>query len=262
MILASARLGLGGFTAAAALIEKSEREDETNDPVVRVKREVIRASITLSRGSAEAALDGLRAMSLDDARTDMIGEALAMRALAEACCGDSRSAERTMRAATPNARDVSPQVLLAATAAIMALADDRAELDHRLEELARTVIRTGCYDSVICALRAHSALLDASTKHSAMSEIIRVAAARSGDEALGAAVGAPIANPREQRTLSKRERQVLQLVAEGFHNDEIGRRLFISPLTVKTHLQNIYEKLHVTSRTQAAIKAREEGLLS
>jgi ATP/maltotriose-dependent transcriptional regulator MalT len=54
---------------------------------------------------------------------------------------------------------------------------------------------------------------------------------------------------------------VLQLVAEGFRNDDIGRRLFISPGTVKTHLQNIYEKLDVKSRTQAVTKANEEGLL-
>jgi DNA-binding NarL/FixJ family response regulator len=74
-------------------------------------------------------------------------------------------------------------------------------------------------------------------------------------------VGAPIRPQREQRTLSGRERDVLQLVAEGFHNDAIGRRLFISPKTVKTLLQNIFEKLQVNTRTEAAIKATEAGLL-
>jgi LuxR family maltose regulon positive regulatory protein len=65
-----------------------------------------------------------------------------------------------------------------------------------------------------------------------------------------------------EKPLSERELEVLQMAGEGFHNDEIGHRLFISPKTVKTHLQNIYAKLNVSSRTEAAMKAKEMGLLS
>jgi LuxR family maltose regulon positive regulatory protein len=94
-----------------------------------------------------------------------------------------------------------------------------------------------------------------------MTEVIRIAASRSGDAALAGAVGSPLNSRRAQGPLSGRECEVLQLAAEGFHNDEIGRRLFISPKTVKTHLQNIYEKLNARSRTEAATKAKEAGLL-
>jgi two-component system nitrate/nitrite response regulator NarL len=95
-----------------------------------------------------------------------------------------------------------------------------------------------------------------------MIDVIRVAASRSGDATLASAIGdASLIAPSSKRPLSSREREVLQLAAQGFRNDQIGRRLFISPTTVKTHLRNIFEKLEVRSRTEAAIKAKDAGLL-
>lgn len=62
--------------------------------------------------------------------------------------------------------------------------------------------------------------------------------------------------------LSDREREVLQLVAVGFSNSQIAARLIITTGTVKTHINHIFGKLGVQSRTQAVAHARKLGLLS
>lgn len=54
-------------------------------------------------------------------------------------------------------------------------------------------------------------------------------------------------------SLTRRELEILQLVAEGLSNEEIGKKLFISPKTVKTHLGNIFDKLQVNNRFKAAL---------
>jgi DNA-binding NarL/FixJ family response regulator len=57
--------------------------------------------------------------------------------------------------------------------------------------------------------------------------------------------------------LSAREQEVLALVADGLSNAEIGRALFISPVTVRNHVSSILAKLQVTNRRQAMLRARE-----
>ncbi len=62
--------------------------------------------------------------------------------------------------------------------------------------------------------------------------------------------------------LSARELEVLRLVEQGLTNSEIAGRLVLAPSTVKTHINNIYGKLGVQTRTQALKRARELGLLN
>jgi LuxR family maltose regulon positive regulatory protein len=62
--------------------------------------------------------------------------------------------------------------------------------------------------------------------------------------------------------LSDRELEVLQLMAEGLTNPEIGKRLFLSPNTVKAHSRTIYSKLGVNNRTQAVNRARALGIMA
>jgi NarL family two-component system response regulator LiaR len=61
--------------------------------------------------------------------------------------------------------------------------------------------------------------------------------------------------------LSKRELEILSLLAQGHSNQEIAGKLFVSLSTVKTHLQNLFEKLDVKRRTQAVEKARRLNLI-
>lgn len=55
------------------------------------------------------------------------------------------------------------------------------------------------------------------------------------------------------KALTKREMEILRLVAEGMTNEEIGKKIFISEKTVKTHLTNIFDKLKVNNRFKAAL---------
>jgi LuxR family maltose regulon positive regulatory protein len=70
----------------------------------------------------------------------------------------------------------------------------------------------------------------------------------------------PTSNLIEQ--LSPREVEVLRLIAQGRTNQEIARQLIISPGTVKAHTSSIYRKLGVTNRTEAAVHARQLGILT
>lgn len=63
------------------------------------------------------------------------------------------------------------------------------------------------------------------------------------------------------QSLTRREKEVLGLIARGLSNREIGEHLFISEKTVKTHVVNLLGKLSVSSRTQAALWAKENGIV-
>jgi DNA-binding NarL/FixJ family response regulator len=65
---------------------------------------------------------------------------------------------------------------------------------------------------------------------------------------------------REKPLLSDREKEIVQLVAQGFRNREIGEKLFISEQTVKNHLHNIFDKLGVSDRLELALYAIHNNL--
>ena len=94
-----------------------------------------------------------------------------------------------------------------------------------------------------------------------------IVAVHRGDTVLASEVQAGVAAEVRSRwrpdvpSLSERERQVLEMIAEGMSAPEIGRRLYLSTATVKSHLQSLYEKLSVSDRAAAVAVAMRRGLL-
>ena len=66
--------------------------------------------------------------------------------------------------------------------------------------------------------------------------------------------------PNSGSSLTQRERQILRLIVSGHSNKQIGRELGISEKTVKGHLTNLFQRIGVQDRTQAALWAEREGI--
>ena len=74
--------------------------------------------------------------------------------------------------------------------------------------------------------------------------------------------GRPVATPAQLEVLTRREREVVGLVAQGLSNDEIAEQLFVSPLTAKTHVNRAMIKLDARDRAQLVVVAYQSGLVS
>ncbi len=70
-----------------------------------------------------------------------------------------------------------------------------------------------------------------------------------------------VRTPEMRESLTERETQTLRLIARGYANKDIAAELSVSEVTVKTHVSSILSKLHLSSRTQAALFALKEGLV-
>ena len=190
---------------------------------------------------------GLRAMLESDPEVEVVAEAsngseavdLATRLAPDLVLMDLRMPDLDGVAATKQLRDVAPSVQVL----VLTTYDTDADILRAIEAGA-----TGY-------------LLKDATREELL-KAARLAAA--GETALAPSVAARLVghvrNPGAT-TLSAREIEILELVAQGLTNREIGTRLFISEATVKTHLIHVFTKLGVDDRTHAVSEAVARGII-
>ena len=155
---------------------------------------------------------------------------------------DGVEATRQIRAALPNIRVVmltmhADQEVLAA--AIRAGASGYLVKDCSTAEIAAAV-RMAVSGETALSPQLAASMLD---------EVRRL----DGAQSFGAA--------EEERVITRREEEVLQLIANGCSTPEVAEQLFISQKTVKNHLASIYQKLDARDRTQAVLQAVRMGIV-
>ena len=189
----------------------------------------------------------------------MKGEVLSSRGLALATMGRFDEARTLAGAADQVTKGIETRVLVAAIDAICALKQRTAGMRDAIERLIRIGMDSGAVDLVVAAYRGNPELLEALLSSSVTNQETTYIAARSGDEALLQAVGwEATAQADPIQALSRREREVYELICDGFSNADIAVRLFITEGTVKVHVQHVFDKLGVRSRTAVAINAARD----
>lgn len=190
---------------------------------------------------------GLRGMLQSDTEVEVVGEAstgreaidIAARSDADLVLMDLRMPEMDGVAATKQLRERHPTVQVV----ILTTYDTDADILRAIEAGASGyLLKDATRDELLRAIH------DAAAGESPLAPSV---ASRLVDRMRG---------PR-QDALSAREIEILELVAKGLSNKEIGAQLYISAATVKSHLLHVFSKLGVNDRTQAVTEAVSRGIV-
>jgi DNA-binding NarL/FixJ family response regulator len=172
--------------------------------------------------------------------------------------GEAADGEEALRLAEELRPDV---VLMDVSMPVLDGVEATRALRRRLPD-TEVVVLTMFGDSAVAdrAFRAGAAgFLAKDCSLDEVAEAIRIAADRDRD--VSPSVAQSMLSTSDDLGLSRREIEVLQLIAEGASTPEVGEKLYISVKTVKNHLASIYEKLDSRDRTQAVLKAVRLGII-
>jgi LuxR family maltose regulon positive regulatory protein len=192
-----------------------------------------------ARAEADELLQQLRANVERYRNNRFLIEVLALQAFSLDCTGDKQAALDLLERAV---------LLTIPGTTLRALAD----LDHLVGPLLAQVAARNGIRSQVALIRRAAAIFPGAVANSANGNSL---SPHPG------AAPAPVLHPDLLEPLTFREMDVLLLLQDRPSNKEIAHQLCIATETVKRHLTNIYLKLHVQSRRQALVRAREMGIL-
>jgi LuxR family maltose regulon positive regulatory protein len=248
---ALALIGLRDWAGAGRAIDAAEAHAaDFEDLHNQVDALSIRIRLLLSRRDFRQALRVANQVPPVAPGTPQYAEFVAVADLARAIAGagDSTVPQHDVPRAGHNG-EVHALVLL--TAAISALAHTSG--DDALATLVAHIRRIGCIDPIVLGIRAYPDLLGALITRCGFEADAIMIAERIQDRRLAHRLRVPETVPTDV-PLTKREKEVHELLAQGLSNREIAGVLFIEPVTVKVHVRHIYEKLGVRTRVEAATK--------
>jgi LuxR family maltose regulon positive regulatory protein len=256
-----AEIGMRNFAAAQrSLAELTRVLEDGEDPHLLLERAILSLKLTLASDTAEERTESL---PLSDGRMSRLprashGKYLALESLACARVGLTTDAREKAR--TAGQMTLSPEARsLARFAEIVAgVADESSPEDVR--QLAVATFRDAemreCLDSVVVACRAYRPVVDLLSGDREVRRRLERLLERSNDRSLLNGVRTTNGGGEHGHgglRLTRREREVIELVAAGLTTREIAGRLFITESTAKVHIHHIFEKMGVRSRVQAAL---------
>jgi DNA-binding CsgD family transcriptional regulator len=262
VVRAMADLGLRYFARCSRLLDRVDRTTiASKDIFNQVEARLVRARMLIAQGLAVRAIESLADPPRRFPFAGEHGEYLATLGLAKACANDHSGALKLARAAGNAALTVEVQSLTACTNAIVALNAEADDVDTQIARAAEVITSGGGIDSFVTAYRGCPRLLRALAEVEDHRDTLVAITEQARDSKLAASARLTIEGRKETDAISRREKEVLNLIAQGLTNKEIGQTLFISEATAKVHVQNIFRKLGVRTRAQAAVRAADDDAL-
>jgi DNA-binding CsgD family transcriptional regulator len=255
---ATALRGQRRFRDCRVALDRAEAAVEPGDERMMGSIVIARALSELQQGRAAVALDSLTRQSTKELSASLTGEYLACRALVLALAGHEGPALETAELADSATLAVEARGFSSFARVVVSCQRTNPQEKPLVREAYERAATTHNVDGLVCAYRAYPPLLQKIWSYCDETDFLIEAIETAGDASLAHSAKLPVVLKQGRSgALSRREREILDLVRQGLTNDEIARTLFLSVSTVKVHMRHIFEKLGVRTRTEAAARMSE-----